>query len=159
MAILASGAPAAQDQAWKASVAQNSGLLWLIYGLLYGIVMAYYYNFGLLWLIFGLLYGIVACYLRLLGVPGRLEIPVLQPWYVQKHRGVGRLSSAAPSMPAPSSPRRLPAMSRCSRRSCSHLGASSMAGWRYLYFCSFIFMFLHINIILHGIFICLYVHT
>ena len=28
------------------------------------------YNYGLLWLIYGLLYGIVACYFRLLGVPG-----------------------------------------------------------------------------------------
>ena len=29
-------------------------------------------NFGLLWLIYGLLWGIVACYFRLLGVPGSL---------------------------------------------------------------------------------------
>ena len=28
------------------------------------------YKYGLLWLIYGLLYGIVACYFRLLGVPG-----------------------------------------------------------------------------------------
>ena len=35
------------------------------------------YNYGLLWLIYGLLYGIVACYFRLLGVPGG-DFPYLQ---------------------------------------------------------------------------------
>ena len=30
------------------------------------------YNYGLLWLIYGLLWSIVACYFGLLGVPGRL---------------------------------------------------------------------------------------
>ena len=35
------------------------------------------YDCGLLWLICGLLYGIVACYFRLLGVPGRLLSSIL----------------------------------------------------------------------------------
>ena len=31
------------------------------------------HNYGLLWLIYGLLYGIVACYFGLLGVPGSVQ--------------------------------------------------------------------------------------
>ena len=39
------------------------------------------YNYGLLWLVYGLLYGIVACYFGLLGVPGKdfwkLRVPLI----------------------------------------------------------------------------------
>ena len=49
-------------------MAYNYGLLWLIYGLHWGIVA---YNYGLLSANYGLLWGIVAHYFGLLGVPCR----------------------------------------------------------------------------------------
>ena len=87
-------------------MAYNYGLLSVNYGLLYGIVTAYYHDYGLLWLIYGLLYGIVACDFRLLGVPGTiiaivLVYEVMQDVYHQAYlpfhgRGGGADAAAGP---------------------------------------------------------------
>ena len=39
-------------------------------------------DYGLLWLIYGLLWGIVACYFRLLGIPGRSPTSAWEFWRV-----------------------------------------------------------------------------